>query len=189
MDKAILTEIDKTIKEIWEVDIKNDYKEYFILREDSLKCALYYHMRRRLEGLLKENGLRIYPEYYINKGGLKYRPDIVIAKISGGEKRFLKDMVSDAVAIFELKLEIGTSQGTNNVIKRDIQKMKEYRQKMKLDCQCYLAIIYEEECAWLNWTDKRTSNKWGKGCLTELNAGYIDGEIKFEVNSYNGLLE
>lgn len=184
MDKAILTEIDRTIKEIWEIDIKNDYKDYFLLREDSLKCALYYHMRRRLEGLLIENNLRIYPEYYINMGGLKYRSDIVIAEI-GEEKRYLKDMVTDIVAIFELKLESGVSQGTTNVIKRDIQKMKEYRQKMKLDCQCYFAVIYEEECEYLNWIDKRTSNRWGKGCLTELNAGYIDGEMKFEVNSYN----
>lgn len=189
MDKVILAEIDRAIKEIWEVDIKKDYNEFYLLREDSLKCALYFHMRRRLEGLLKEHDLRIYPEYYINQGGLKYRPDIVIAKIGGEVKPFIKDMVTDIVAIFELKLESGISQGTTNIIKRDIQKMKEYRQKMKLDCQCYLVIIYEEECAWLNWSDKRTTNKWGKGCLTELNAGYINGEMKFEVNSYNGLLE
>lgn len=122
MDKATLVEIDRTIKEIWEVDIKNDYKEYYLLREDSLKCALYHHMRRKLEGILKENNLRIYPEYYINMGGLKYRPDIVIAKVGSEEKRFLKDMVTEIVAIIELKYEYGNSQGAVNVIKRDIQK-------------------------------------------------------------------
>jgi len=187
MDQVILAEIDRTIKKIWEVDIKNDYDEYCLLREDSLKCALYYHLRRRLEKLLKENNLRIYPEYYINTGGLKYRPDIVIAKVEDEVKPYLKDMITDIVAIFELKYEYGVSQATTDIIKRDIQKMKEYRQKMKLGCQCYFAIIYEEECTWLKWTDKRTSNRWGRGCLTELNAGYIDGEMKFEVNSYNEL--
>lgn len=58
---------------------------------------------------------------------------------------------------------------------------------MKLDCQCYFAVIYEEERDYLNWTDKRTSNRWGMGCLTELNGAYINGEMVFEVNSYNDL--
>ncbi|WP_092249282.1 hypothetical protein [Lacrimispora sphenoides] len=187
MDKTVLVEIDRTIKEIWKVDVKSDYDKYRLLREDSLKCALYYHMRRKLDSILKENNLRIYPEYYINMGGLKYRPDIVIVKVGSEEKRFLKDMITEIVAIIELKYEYGNSQGTANVIKRDIQKMKEYRQKMKLDCQCYFAVIYEEERDYLNWTDKRTSNRWGRGCLTEMNAGYINGEMTFEVNSYNNL--
>lgn len=99
MDKTVLVEIDRTIKEIWKVDVKSDYDKYHLLREDSLKCALYYHMRRKLDSILNENNLHIYPEYYINMGGLKYRPDIVIAKVGSEEKRFLKDMITEIVVI------------------------------------------------------------------------------------------
>lgn len=46
-------------------------------------------------------------------------------------------------------------------------------------------MIYETECWWLHWFDKRSTNNWANGRLTELNAGYLDGKMHFEVNSYN----
>ena len=48
-------------------------------------------------------------------------------------------------------------------------------------------VIYENECEWLHWFDKRQTNNWANGYLTELNAGYINEEMIFEVNSCNNM--
>lgn len=68
--REILKEIDRIIKECWKSNIQKDYWEEYLLREDSLKCALYFHLRKKLDKVLRENSLRIYPEYYFNE--LKY---------------------------------------------------------------------------------------------------------------------
>ena len=78
--KRVMKEIDRSIKTIWKKDIQKDYLEEYLLREDSLKCAMYYHLRKKLDKLLRENHLRIYPEYYFKE--LKYRADIAIVEIN-----------------------------------------------------------------------------------------------------------
>ncbi|MDR9856216.1 hypothetical protein RJP21_21675 [Paenibacillus sp. VCA1] len=55
--------IDRTLKETWLHNIKNDYLSNFILLEDSLKNVFYYHVRSKLtDAFLNENNLRIYTE-------------------------------------------------------------------------------------------------------------------------------
>lgn len=49
--KSIIKEIDRTIKEIWKEDICKDYWNDYLDKEDTLKCDLYYHMRRKLDRL------------------------------------------------------------------------------------------------------------------------------------------
>lgn len=48
-------------------------------------------------------------------------------------------------------------------------------------------MIYETECVRLSWLDRRSTERWAKGRVTELNAGYLDGVMTFEVNSYHHL--
>ena len=48
-----------------------------------------------------------------------------------------------------------------------------------------LTILKEiDNC--LNWLDTKSKNNWAKGRVTELDAGYINDEMIFEVFSYNG---
>lgn len=53
--------------------------------------------------------------------------------------------------------------------------------------EIYFGVIYETECYWSNRLDKRSTNNRAKSRVTELNAGYLDDEVVFEVNSYNGI--
>lgn len=187
ISKKIIEEIDYAIKQIWVNNIQKDYSSYSMLKEDSLKCCLYYHLRRRLSTLLQDNNLRIYPEYYFSQ--LHYRADIAIVQIvpDSDKEKHLSEMVSDVVAVFELKFINGAAESTESWVKKDIQKFKNYIQSGKLSCQFYFAVIYETECSCLNWLDKRSTNNWAAGHLTELNAGCINEDMIFEVNSYNNL--
>ena len=182
--------IDKTIKEIWVNEIKDDYEEDYLLKEDSLKNSLYYHLRSKLERVLREYDLRIFPEYYFPE--LKYRADLAIVQMDAkSENYYLKERVNDVIAIFELKYVNASNndKATEQWIMDDIRKFKRYIQKGKVDAQFYFAVIYENERAALKWMDKRSSNHWAKGRVAELDASLISGEMKFEVHSYNGLNE
>lgn len=185
--KSVLKEIDRTIKTIWKKDIQKDYREEYLLREDSLKCAMYYHLRKKLDKLLRENHLRIYPEYYFKE--LRYRADLAVVEIDEEtEYSWIGEAVKDVVALFELKCTSGGDDATINWIKNDIWKFKDYLNVARLtDCQFYFTAIYENECEWLNWLDARSTNNWAKGRVTELNSGRINGEVLFEVHSYNGM--
>lgn len=188
VSKNVIKETDRVIKQIWEKRISKDYDSYYLLKEDSLKCCLYYHLRRELETLLKENNLRIYPEFYFSE--LHYKADIAIVQIDpNSEEEHLAKMVLEVVAVLELKYTYGSSESTESWVKKDISKIKDYIQNGKLKCQFYFAVIYEVEREALNWLDNEDAGDWAAGCVTELNAGYIEDEMKFEVNSYNGLNE
>ena len=182
----ITTYIDKTIKEIWVSEIARDYSEHYLLKEDCLKNSFYFHLRTKLSDYLKANNLRIYTEYYISVLG--YYADLAIVQINPeSEETHLKDWVTNVIALFEFKYKGGYSKITESVIKSDIIKLKRYVQNSDLQCQFYLAVIYETECWALNWLDKRQTNNWASNRVTELDAGYIDGNMVFEINSYNGL--
>lgn len=101
-DESIVRLIDKTIKEIWVNEIKKDYDEDYLLKEDSLKNSLYFHIRSKLGNVLRDNNLRIYPEFYFPE--LKYRADLAIVQMdTESENYYLKDRIKEVVAIFELK--------------------------------------------------------------------------------------
>ena len=182
--KALLKEIDRAIKEIWLRPIKKDYFDVYLIKEDALKCSMYYHMRRKLSQILRGNNLRIIPEFYIQPLGK--RADLAIVEMDFDlDVGTFKDYISDIIAIIELKYVAGFSNDMLSWVKDDIWKMKQYLQEGHMDCQYYFACIYEEECAKLQWMDYRSINNWASGRVTELNAGYIDGKMTFEVNSYN----
>ena len=188
VEESILRLIDKTIKETWVNEIKEDYEEDYLLKEDSLKNRLYFHLRTKLEAVLREHDLRIFPEYYFPE--LKYRADLAIVQMDAeSENDYLKDRVKDIVAIFELKYVNASNndEATEQWIMDDVRKFKRYIQEGKVNAQFYFAVIYENERTTLNWMDKRSSNHWAKGRVTELDASLVSGKMKFAVYSYNGL--
>ena len=183
---AVREKIDKVIKEVWLNEICKEYGVGNLIREASLQCSLYHHLRNKLDVILKENNLCLYPEFYFKD--LKYRADLAIVEMDfKKDVNHLKDCVEDVVAIIELKYAGGNSDTISNYIKTDMQKIKEYIKNLNYDCQYYFGVIYENECEWLHWFDKRQTNNWANGYLTELNAGYINEEMIFEVNSCNNM--
>lgn len=100
-------------------------------------------------------------------------------------KTWLAEKLTDVAAIIELKYDSGNALSTSDYIKTDIPKLKNYIHSLNYNCQYYFGVIYETECEWLHWLDKRSSNNWANGRLTELNAGYLDETMYFEINSYN----
>lgn len=185
INQEIRKKIDQTIKEIWMKSIPKDFDEGYIINEDCLKMSLCYHMRRKLATFLRENDLRIYTEKYFP--GMKKKPDIIIAKISdeySEHSLYASIREEDVVALFELKFTSDAATSTENWMKDDVWKLKDYVQKSKLECPMYFAVIYEVECSRLSWLDGRSSNNWAAGKITELDAGWIDGRMEFEINSY-----
>ena len=47
-DVEIMRIIDEAIKSIWVNEIRNDYENRRLLKEDTLKNALYFHLRNRI---------------------------------------------------------------------------------------------------------------------------------------------
>ena len=183
---SVLKEIDKTIKDIWLNEICEDYGNGFLIKEASLQCSFYYHLWNSLKTLLNENNLYFYPEVYFKD--LKYYADLAIVEMNMDlECSYLADKLTDIAAIIELKYDSGSAISTSDYIKTDKTKIRKYVQSLGYNCQYYFGVIYETECEWLNWFDKRSTNNWADGCLTELNAGYLDDRMFFEVNSYNNI--
>lgn len=184
--KCVQKEIDRVIKETWMKNIQADYHNEYMLKEDSLKCCFYYHLRRKLARIMEENNLRIYPEYYFKD--LHYRADIAIVQIDPyKEVSYLADKVVSIAAIIELKYVAGSAENVASWVKDDVWKMKNYINAADEERQYYFSVIYETECSSLNWMDKRSTNNWASGSVTELNAGYLDEQMVFEVHSYNGM--
>lgn len=178
-----MQKIDNTIRHIWLNEIKYDYDNGYLLREDSLKNSLYFHMRTKLGDVLSNNNLRIYPEFYFQ--GLKYRADLAIVQIDAETgSDYLKDNVRDVAAIFELKYvnPKADERAYRQWILDDVKKIKHYIQDGKLNAQFYFAVIYESEKKRMNWIDKRSSNHWAKSRVTELDAAIVGNEMCFEIH-------
>lgn len=180
--------IDRTIKEIWLKDIATDYNNDFLLKEDSLKNAFYYHIRQKLsDNFLIKNRVRIYTEFHL---GNKERADIAIVRlkptISGNEP--LQRSVQDILAIIELKHK--NELCGCEPFWEDVEKVKKYIKSNKFkECQFYLGFIHERlyprsEAPWLSKNQQET---WAIGKLTELTAFYEEETEYFEtrVISYN----
>lgn len=194
MGNEIITQIDAAIKSIWLNEIPKDYSGRHLLKEDSLKNAFYFHLRSALSTLLEKNNLRIFPEF--NDASIKkkgYRADLAIVKVPQCFTGYMGNAIKeeDVYAIIELKYVSGRQSGINAVLK-DVQKLKQYIQQSKFpECQYYLGIIHETsfDSSQLWWLDKRQTNNWANGRVTELGACYIDNAdgLGFMVTSYNNL--
>lgn len=103
------------------------------------------------------------------------------------ENYYLKDRVSEVVAIFELKYVNASNndEATEQWIMEDIKKFKRYIKEGRLNAQFYFAFIYENERKRMNWIDQRSSKHWANGRVTELDAATVGNGMQFEVHSYN----
>ncbi len=177
----LLAKLDETIKQIWKEDISIDNKNDCLLLEDSLKCAFYYHLRTRLgDGWFKNHRVRIYPEYHLSIGK---KADIAIVLMIPAPERLGKHLsksVESELAIIEFKYK---NASVDQPFFDDKKKLYEYF-KAYPDTKLYAAFIRESEND-LSWFDKRQTENWGKGRLTEL-LGYWDENCKLEtrVNEY-----
>jgi hypothetical protein len=195
MSKEIIRQIDAAIKSIWLNEIPQDYSERYLMKEDTLKNALYYHLRSKLDELLQKHDLRIFTEF--NNAGIKekgYRADLAIVKVPKIFEGFMGSVINpeDVYALVELKY-VAHTQGDINAVNRDVKKLKQYVQKNEFpNCQYYLGVIQEASAykSGIYWFDKRQTNNWADGRVTELGACYIidnDEKMGFTVTSYNGL--
>lgn len=170
MGDKILKIIDETIKYIWENDIKADYDNGWLLKEDTFKNSFYYYLRAKLENLFYENDIRIFTEFTDDKFNSRgYRPDIVIAKVDFDKDcKHYVDNVSELLCVIELKYKTGFT--ASNDIYKDYEKLKTYVTELGINCPLYMATIWEYEDEQTYWEDK--NSEWAKNRLTELNASY-----------------
>ncbi len=181
--KQILDKIDKCITRIWETKIKQDYDNGWILREDTLKDSLYFHLRNSLNDLFEKNNLRIFTEYGTGIfKGTGYRPDMVIAKVDLEKEEYqYENCIEEVLCVIEIK----NLQGfySHKIILNDFEKLKKYSKIINLDCKFYMATIWEYEDEQTSWIKDA---KWCKGRLTELNASYknSNGDSQFYISKH-----
>lgn len=164
--------IDEAIISIWENEIQNDYKKLWLLKEDSLKNALYFHLRNNLEEIFNENDVRIFTEFtdceFKHSG---YRPDMVIAKVDpDADVAYWGDAVTECIAVIELKYKTGFA--ANEEIYADYDKLKYYIDTLGVNSKLYMTTIWEcedDKTAWLE------DAEWAKDKVMELNASYKRG--------------
>ena len=170
MTKESMAEIiDETIISVWTNEIQNDYKKLWLLKEDSLKNALYFHLRTHLGKWFDENDIRIFTEFTDHKFKHSgYRPDMVIAKINpDADVAYWGDAVTECIAVIELKYKTGFA--ANEEIYSDYDKLKYYIDTLGVKSKLYMATIWEyedDETAWLENTE------WALDKVVELNASY-----------------
>jgi hypothetical protein len=177
--------IDLSIKKVWTQHIKEDYQKFYLLKEDTLKNALYYHLRRELKDtFLDENKIRIYTEFYYQNG----IADLAIVKLKDEfGQAHLKDEIDEVLAIIELKYKSGVSTAP---FENDTQKVIQYIENNDVT-QFYLAFIHEVEYemnsddSWFTFEQQNLV----KGRVTELSGYYIEGinQMIWQVNSHHNM--
>jgi len=185
MKKEIIEYISKTIELVWKKDIKNDYNAESLVNEDTLKNAIYYHIRRRIGKLLEENNIKIFTEFrYGLFADMKYIPDIVLVEMDySKEKEYIVKQAKRFVAIIEIKFQGDTYSATNRVY-NDYEKMRKYSEKCDKRCLYYMATIWKaRDNSAKPWIEDK---EWKNGNLTELNASYNRNDnMKFSVIPHN----
>ena len=172
-DSEITKIIHETIKSIWENEIQNDYNDNWFMNEDTLKNALYFHLRNKLESVLAENNLRIFTEFNDAEfSGSGFRPDMVIARMDmNSDADFWRQAVTNCVAVIELKFKSNFCD--QEAIRADYDKLKEYIESVRITGKLYMATIWECEDKQTTWIRKNAA--WAKGKVTELNASFAWG--------------
>ncbi|MEA1960471.1 MAG: hypothetical protein U9N81_04285 [Bacillota bacterium] len=170
--------IDEVINRVWIEDIRADYKNKYLLMEDSLKNAFYYHLRKRLgDNFLLANNVRIFTEYHHH--GKKADLAVVEINREKSEEGYLGDSIHNVYAIIEFKFKNSTS---DQHFIEDVKKVLEYIKKDTSNlCRYYLAFIQEvyfEEAAEFTWTSL-IKNKIPHGRITELQCFRCDPEPRW----------
>lgn len=177
----LLAKLDDTIKQIWTEDIPTDYQNDFLLLEDSLKCTFYHHLRNRLgDGWFKNHRLRIYPAYRLSIGKKANLAIVLVKPAMERLGKHLSKSVDSELAIIEFKYK---NAGVDQPFFDDKKKLYEYF-KAYPDTKLYAAFI-RESINDSSWFDRRQTENWGKGRLTEL-LGFWDEncKLKMEVNEF-----
>ena len=181
----VINEIHNTIKYIWEYDIPRDYKNKAILKEDTLKNSIYFHIRTRLGALLEKYNIMIFTEFNTDKFHKSgYRANIIIAQMDFTKNEFWGDCVKNFICVFELKFKRNFASASNEIYK-DYDKTEKYIRTLDLGeyCHYYIATIWECRTNSKWWLPQNTL--WAKGKLTELNADYNSkDEMSFYVNEH-----
>jgi len=180
--------IDNALKNVWRNEIVVDYNNDYLLKEDTLKNSLYFHLRNYLgDGFLNRHRLRIYTEYELgtNKEGKRQRGDIVIVRLKPKSQvedgYYLIDRVEEIVSIIELKFKVNGE----DIVRQDVFKMRDYIRSGKFsNSQFYLGIIFEREYdkSIGSWLNRNQSQNWASGKLTELTAHYDETNGEFTSN-------
>ncbi len=182
----IQLKIDTVLKDFWQNSLPIEYNNDNLLKEDSLKCLMYYHLRTHLSDTwVNKYRIRIFPEFNLPQGK---RADIAVVQLIPAQQRIekhLADCVEKVIAIIELKYK---SADIVDAFYTDVKKLHDYS-KMYPDCQLYAGFIHEERYndANCSWFDGRQTNRWAKGRVAEL-LGYwneADDIFTTKVNSYN----
>ncbi len=161
MNKEIFETIHRRIQYIWEEKIKEDYTDGWLLKEDTLKNALYHHLRNELSSVFAENDIRIFTEFTDGEfKGTKKRPDMVIATAD----------TKELVAVIEIKYK---KANVVDPIYADYDKLEDYVSRLNVNAHLYMATIWEEFDEPTSWIRKNAA--WAKDKVTELNASYIIG--------------
>lgn len=171
-DLDVIQVIDEVIISIWQHEIKADYEAGWLLKENTLKNALYFHLRSKLGKLFVENDIRIFTEFtdwkFKHSG---YRPDMVIARVNtDSDESYWGDAATNCLAVIELKYKTGFN--ASEEIYADYDKLRYYVETLGIDSKLYMATIWEyedDETAWAEDAD------WLRDRVTELNASYKRG--------------
>lgn len=188
-EHEVLAFIDRAIKEVWLTEIKQDIANSYILYEDTLKNAFYFHLRNKLGQLLIDNNIRIFTEFHDGKlAGKGVIADIAIVKIGDNEVEHIRKNIEKIYAIIELKHK--GSQVPVDCFIKDVEKTMEYiKDKDLAECQFYLGFIHEGEFAEneTSWLQNKKQERLVRGRLTELSACYYTGfdDMLYSVISYN----
>lgn len=159
--------IDSVLKDFWLNYLPQEYNHHNLLKEDSLKCLIYYHMRTYLgDSWLNRHRIRIFSEFVLAQGK---RADIAITQLTPASDRqgkYLGNCIENIIAIIELKYK---SAGIVEAFYADVKKLHDYS-KIYPDCQLYAGFVHEERYNKTNcsWFDGRQTRKWAKGRVSEL---------------------
>lgn len=185
--KSEIEYIKNNIIEIWNKNIAKDYNDVYLLREDTLKCSFYHHLRVELGTFFKQHNLAILTEFQGRKYICSnYRPDIVIVKMKDNcNEPYFIDRIDKLLFVIELKYKDGSYSSTD-AIECDCKKVKNYVELLNDECQLVLAVI--QECYWENqfWFDEEDKSLL-EGRVTELIASYKsenNEELKFNYRCY-----
>lgn len=142
MDKEVLDTINERIQYIWEEKIREDYNNGWLLKEDTLKNALYYHVRMELSSLFQKHNIRIFTEFTDGEfKKLELRPDMIIATVDleNMDSGYYGNDIKECLAVIEIKFK-SDFYSYKNVLD-DYDKLQIYADKVNIKGKLYMATI------------------------------------------------
>ncbi|WP_146552657.1 hypothetical protein [Rummeliibacillus sp. SL167] len=176
---SINEQVNKAICEVWLENLKDDYHNFSLLKEDTMKNSFYFHLRNKLgEDFLNANNLRIFTEYYIDGE----RIDLTVVKIDPikATTSYLGDCVIEVIAAIEMKYK--GYQVKDEIFLADVKKVVSYIEEWESNTHFYVAFIREK---YVNLSDAETwldsyLGKELKGNLTEMYAFWNEETDKMD---------